>query len=106
MLRYALSVAFASRAPLPTLVINVIGSLMIGILAAATGPQGHYPLPASMRALLIPGLCGGFTTFSTFSMDALMLWESSPAKAALYVGASVIFSLSAVWAGATLASRR
>ncbi len=78
--------------------VNVAGSFAIGVL---------YVLLASRAALapfLLTGILGGFTTFSAFSLDSLKLWESGqPAQAALYVAASVLLSLAAVAAGASLA---
>lgn len=78
--------------PLATLVINVLGSFLIGILAewfALRGASGH-----PLRLFLTTGMLGGFTTFSTFSLDAVALYERGEiAAAALYVLASVAASL-------------
>ena len=85
--------------PWGTLIVNVLGSLamglLIGALAAAPGGVSHH-----MRQFLATGLLGGFTTFSAFSLDALTLWERGQAGAALvYVLGSVVLSLLAVAAG-------
>lgn len=89
------------RAPLGTLVVNVAGSLAIGVLAVwLLGPKG----PAPAAPFLITGILGGFTTFSAFSLDALRLWQTGqPAQALAYVAASVGLSLAAVALGAALA---
>jgi CrcB protein len=85
--------------PWGTAVVNIVGSLamglLIGALAAVPGGVSHH-----MRLFLATGLLGGFTTFSAFSLDALTLWERGQASAALaYVLASVVLSLTAVAAG-------
>jgi CrcB protein len=85
--------------PAATIIVNVGGSLamglLIGALAAVPGGVSHQ-----MRLFLATGLLGGFTTFSTFSLDALTLWERGQAGAALlYVLASVVLSLLAIAAG-------
>ena len=106
-LRY-LAVAWASRVfgtgfPSGTLIVNVLGSLLIGLLAVALlerAPEtwGRY------APLAITGLLGGFTTFSAFSLDALTLFEEERYfTATAYVGGSVMLSLLAALAGVTLA---
>jgi len=88
--------------PAGTLVINVLGCLLMGLIAGFFAFRGH--LPQEARLFLTTGILGGFTTFSAFSLDAALLWERGEAGlAALYVGASVIFSLIAVAAGLALA---
>jgi CrcB protein len=84
--------------PWGTLAVNVLGSLLMGLLAALlAGRSGEA------RALLMTGVLGGFTTFSAFSLDAWTLWERGDvALAALYVGASVILSLCGLGAGLVL----
>jgi CrcB protein len=87
--------------PWGTLAVNVIGSLIMGTLAElfalvwSPGPE--------MRALLIVGVLGGFTTFSSFSLDAILLIERNDWwPAVLYIGGSVILSLAAFFAGMRL----
>ena len=87
--------------PTGTLAINVAGSLLLGFLA-------RYLLetsaPPELRMALTVGLCGGFTTFSTFSYETLALIENgSIARAGGYVIASVVLSLAATAMGAALA---
>jgi CrcB protein len=83
--------------PYGTLAVNVIGCLCVGILAR------HFLQSQSnmeLRAGLIVGLCGGFTTFSTFSLETVGLIQGGElAKAALYAGASMIACVAATAAG-------
>lgn len=98
LLRYAIGVALApatSRFPVATLLINVSGSFLIGWFA-------EYPglVNPTLRVALIVGLCGGFTTFSAFSLETLRLIERGDfARAALYVVASVLLCLAATALG-------
>ena len=84
--------------PVGTLTVNVVGSLLMGLFAAwfAEGTGASQEL----RLFLTTGLLGGFTTFSAFSLDALMLWERGETLGAVgYVAASVLLSLGAVALG-------
>lgn len=82
--------------PLATLLVNIAGSFVMGLLFIAVGPR--------LSPLLLAGLLGGFTTFSAFSLDALKLWQSGQTIPALtYVVTSVVLSLIAVALGAALA---
>jgi fluoride exporter len=85
--------------PAGVMVANVLGSVLVGILfVALTGPR------AALSPLLIMGFLGGFTTFSTFSLDAFRLWEGgAPGLALAYVLGSVALSLAGVAAGVWLA---
>ena len=89
---------FGPAFPVGTLIVNIVGSLAMGLLIgafAAFGPAGN-----TMRLFLATGILGGFTTFSAFSLDALTLWERGDVGlAAAYVAASVLLSLAAVTAG-------
>lgn len=92
---------FGTGFPAGTLVVNVVGCLVMGLIAGVFAFRGH--LPQEMRLFLTTGILGGFTTFSAFSLDAALLWERGEVGlAALYVGASVIFSLAGVAAGLAL----
>ena len=83
-------------APLGTLIVNVAGSLVMGVFFAS--------LSARLSPLLMTGVLGGFTTFAAFSLDALKLYESGQApQALLYIAGSVLLSLAAVALGAALA---
>lgn len=97
--------------PWSTIAINVAGSFVIGWFATAAVPGGATPAsPAfashEMRLLVMTGLCGGFTTFSAFSLQTLDLLRAGDwAGAALNIVASVALCLAAVFAGHALALR-
>lgn len=85
--------------PAGTLAVNVLGGLLMGVLAGfvavrySTGGQG-------IRLFLGTGVLGGFTTFSAFSLDAVLLWQRGDSVAAIsYVLASVVLSIGALVAG-------
>lgn len=88
--------------PWGTLAVNVGGSLAIGVFLAFAGPV-RPPGPTAVQAFVAIGVLGGFTTFSAFSGQTLLLAHSQPLTAALYVGASVGLCLAAVWLGYTFA---
>ena len=88
--------------PLGTLIINVSGSFLLGFLLRYA--LGSTAISPELRAMLTIGFCGGYTTFSTFSYDAVRLMEDgSYARFAAYVGASVLLSLIATLLGFGLA---
>ena len=91
-----------STFPLGTLVINITGSLLLGfLLRYALDTPAVSP---EVRVLLTTGFCGGYTTFSTFSVDAMTLIEEGDwPRAALYVTLSVAVSLVGAAAGIALA---
>lgn len=103
-LRYAVSVLMFSVTvksgfPVGTLLVNAIGSLLIGILWIAV-PQGGW------QTIAMAGFCGGFTTFSAFSLETVkMLRYGDLGLAAAYIAASVVVCLLCVWAGIALAGR-
>ena len=87
--------------PIGTLVVNVAGSLAIGVLYVALVERLAASVP--LRGLLMAGLLGGFTTFSAFALETLLLVESDePLRAGAYVAASIVLCLAACLAGATL----
>jgi fluoride exporter len=91
--------------PWGTLVINVTGSFVIGFFAALTGPDGRVFAGSTVRLFVMVGLCGGYTTFSSFSLQTLSLMNDGEwASAGANIGLSVVLCLIAVWAGAMLAS--
>ena len=100
--RFAVNLAalrlFGMGFPVGTLVVNVLGSFVMGVLAVVLLDR------ASPLAPFLPtGVLGGFTTFSAFSLDTLMLWErGQPGLALIYVILSVAASLLAVLAGLTI----
>jgi len=102
--RYALSSAianwFGQGFPWGTLIINVTGSFVIGFFAALTGPDGRLLVAADTRQFVMVGLCGGYTTFSSFSLQTLTLAQDGEfLRAALNIGGSVLLCLVAVWLG-------
>lgn len=87
--------------PYNTLFANVSGSLVMGLLAAYFGLRTGSP--QSLKLFLTTGILGGYTTFSTFSLDSILLWERSQYLAAAgYVLVSVAASLVGVMFGAAL----
>lgn len=96
VLRYLTVSAFT--APLATFLVNVVGSLAMGILYVGLANRAQF------SPLLMTGVLGGFTTFSAFSLDALKLWQSGQTITALaYTIGTVTLSLIAVALGAALA---
>jgi CrcB protein len=88
--------------PYSTFIINVTGSFVIGSLAAYF--EARASASVIYRAALMTGVLGGYTTFSSFSLETLSLLRDGRADAALlYVSASVLFGLGAVWAGMRVA---
>lgn len=93
--------------PMGTLVVNVAGSFVIGILGALTIPEGRMSSEARAFAtqFLMIGVCGGFTTFSTFSRETLNLMRE---REWLYAGGNVLLSVAiclvATWLGYLLGS--
>jgi len=90
-----------SGLPYGTFAINVIGSFVMGILTEYWAQKSGLPQP--LRLFLTTGILGGFTTFSTFSLDTAMLWERGEGVAAFtYAAASVVLSIGALFAGFAL----
>jgi len=86
--------------PWGTLIVNVLGSFVIGFVAALTGPDGQIVLDARAQRFIVIGLCGGYTTFSAFSIQTLDLMNDGRwASAGANVAASVLLCLLAVWMG-------
>jgi CrcB protein len=96
---------FGETFPWGTLIINVTGSFIIGFFAALTGPDGRVSVPSSARQFVMIGICGGYTTFSSFSLQTLNLVNDGELLyAGANIGLSVILCLIAVWAGYVLAA--
>jgi CrcB protein len=100
--RFALTSVVQQRAgpnfPVGTLVVNISGSFLLGLLFRfALGTPAITP---EVRALLTAGFCGGYTTFSTFTYDTMLLLEDGQtSRAGLYVMLSVALSLAGAWLG-------
>ncbi len=90
--------------PWGTLLINVTGSFIIGFFAILTGPDGRVYVGSTARQLVMIGICGGYTTFSSFSLQTLNLMnEGEWFRAGGNIVLSVLLCLIAVWTGALLA---
>jgi CrcB protein len=101
-----LQLPFVPGFPWATLFINVTGSFVIGFYAALTGPDGRVFASTRQRQFVTTGICGGYTTFSAFSLESFQLVRTDHALTALsYIGISVIGWLVAVWLGHALATR-
>ena len=89
-----------SAFPWATLLANVSGSMLIGVIAALTGPDGRLLVAPELRLFWMVGICGGYTTFSSFSLQTLTLAQGGEwSRAAMNIGLSVILCLVAVWLG-------
>lgn len=125
MLRYSLAVAFGGALgslarywlaelfaalglagfPWATLVANVSGSFLIGLIAALTGPDGRLLVAPELRLFWIVGICGGYTTFSSFSLQTLTLAQGGAwGRAGLNVALSLLLCLVAAWLGLATAN--
>ena len=91
---------FGQTFPWGTLIINVTGSFVIGFFATFTDPDGRYLVSPAFRTFFMIGICGGYTTFSSFSLQTLNLAQDGEW---LYAGAncvaSLVLCLVAVWLG-------
>ncbi len=95
---------FGTRFPWGTLGINILGSFVIGFFFALTGPQGRYDASVNTKLFVMTGICGGYTTFSAFSLQTLSLFQDGAwVRGGGYIVASVVLCLIAVWAGYALA---
>ena len=99
------SARFGETFPWGTLIINVTGSFLIGIFAAYSDPDGRVLIAPGVRQFLMIGICGGYTTFSSFSLQTLRLAQD---REWLYAGGNILLSvvlcLVAVWLGYALGS--
>lgn len=100
--RYLLSSMNVASWPWGTFAVNILGSLIIGLLVGLVSKGVVSP---EMKLLLVTGFCGGFTTFSTFANESFGMMKAGDAsQMALYVGASVVVGILAVWAGIMLSN--
>jgi CrcB protein len=91
---------FGETFPWGTIIVNIVGSFIIGFFATLSGPDGRLLVGTTTRQFVMIGLCGGYTTFSSFSLQTLNLvrdgeWLAAGGNIAL----SVVLCLFAVWLG-------
>ena len=95
---------FGSTFPWGTIIVNITGCLVIGFFDTLTGTEGRWLVSPAARTFFMIGICGGYTTFSSFSLQTLNLVNDGEW---LYAGANILFSvalcLAGVWLGHTLA---
>jgi fluoride exporter len=95
---------FGGRFPWGTLIVNVLGSFVIGFFGTLTVSEGRWPASPRAKEFVMIGLCGGYTTFSSFSIQTLNLAEEGQwFWAGANVVGSVVLCLVAVWLGHVLA---
>ena len=88
---------YTGSIPLATLVVNLVGCFLIGLLIGLCSETGY------LRLLFITGFCGGFTTFSTFTAESYTMFrEGAYGLALLYIAGSVLIGLLALWLGLSL----
>lgn len=106
--RWLLGLALPDTAtgwPLATLLVNVIGSWLIGLIAALAAPDGRLLLPPALRQFAMAGFCGGFTTFSLFGLENVEALHRHGIAAVPWLLASVLLWLLAAWLGHALGRR-
>ena len=100
-----IALPISKNLPWGTILINIAGSFLIGLFGTLTLANGRYPVPETMRLFVMIGICGGFTTFSSFSLQTLDLLRSGAfMRALINVGVSVVFCIVAVAAGHYIAT--
>ena len=109
LLRYTitrLTLTYSIGFPFGTILINVLGSFVIGYFGTLTLQSGRYPASDNLRLFVMVGLCGGFTTFSSFSLQTYDLMRTGAwGRALANILLSVILCIAAVAAGHLLAHR-
>lgn len=107
--RYAVSVLalpISRDLPWGTIIINITGSFIIGFFGTLTLAHGRFPVAENTRLFVMIGLCGGYTTFSSFSLQTLdLLRGGAVTRAGINIAASVIFCVLAVAAGHFIAAQ-
>jgi len=96
--------AMGETFPWGTLIVNVSGSLVIGFIATVSGPDGRFLIPPEARQFMMVGILGGYTTFSSFSLQTLSLARDGEwLLAGANIVGSVVLCLISVWVGHMLA---
>ena len=96
--------AMGETFPWGTLIVNISGSLLIGFIATVSGTDGRFLIPPEARQLMMVGILGGYTTFSSFSLQTLSLARDGEwLLAGANIVGSVVLCLIAVWVGHMLA---
>ena len=91
---------FGETFPWGTIIVNIVGSFVIGFFATLTAPDGRFLVSTNARQFVMLGICGGYTTFSSFSLQTLNLMRDGEwLRATGNVGLSVILCMLAVWLG-------
>ena len=107
--RYGLGLFLApvsQSLPWGTILINILGSFVIGFFGTLTLAHGRFPVSEPVRLFVMVGFCGGFTTFSSFSLQTLDLFRGDAVtRGCINVGVSVVLCLCAVAAGHWIASQ-
>ncbi|MGH7071365.1 MAG: fluoride efflux transporter CrcB [Acetobacteraceae bacterium] len=108
MARYGISVGMlrltGPRFPWGTLLINIGGSFVIGFFGVLSSATGRLPAPEEIRVFVLVGICGGFTTFSSFSQQTFHLFRGGETLlGCLYIVGSVVLCLIGVSLGVMLA---
>ena len=92
--------------PWDTLAVNTLGSFLIGLLAGLTAADGRVPLSPAQQQFLMGGFCGGFTTFSIFSVESIELLSSGrPMAAFALITVTMVLALAGCLAGLQLGGR-
>ena len=102
----ALLIPTVAGFPWATLFVNITGSFIIGFYNTISGPDGRLFAGTRQRQFVMTGFCGGYTTFSAFSLEKFRLLHGGMTSTAFsYIAVSVVTWLLAVWLGHVLASR-
>jgi fluoride exporter len=101
----SLLIPVVSGFPFATLFVNITGSFIIGLYSTLSGPDGRMFASTRQRQFVMTGFCGGYTTFSSFSLETVRLLRGGISHTALlYIAVSVVTWLVAVWLGHVLAN--
>lgn len=109
LFRYLVSILalpISGAMPWGTIIVNIAGSFIIGFFGTLTLAHGRYPVSEEMRMFVMVGMCGGFTTFSSFSLQTLdLIRAGAMGRAAVNIALSVTLCVIAVAAGHFIAAR-